>query len=206
MTLVRSLLLLMLLISTQSFADSPFPNQISFLTGNIGISYAESESPLVPTDGTPATESSAYSNSATAMPLVVEYEHFASLKRSYFINGAGPLVASTPDRVFSISSGVNFYLNEAGTIVNLSSEKVSYFSAPKFRYYIGPALGATYLVYNTLSQTKNDIIFNLGGHIGGIYTYNPKWGFKGELDFFKGTGALVITTTIQILIGVTYSL
>lgn len=206
MSYLRVLLFLFLFLNFQSFASSAFPDQISFLTGNIGVTYAESESTLVSTDGTPASDSSTYSSSATAMPLVVEYERFSTAKRSYFISGAGPLVASTPDRIFSVNSGAHFYLNKAGTIVNLSTDKLTYFSAPGFRYYIGPQIGLTYLIYNTLSQTKNDIILNLGGHAGGIYTYNPKWGIKGELAFSKGIGALVSTTTIQILIGATYTL
>lgn len=194
-----------LVFKTTAKAEHPYPSQLSFLTGNIGVSYAESESTLVSTDGTPTTTGQSYSNSATALPIALSYEYFSTQKRSYFISGIAPLMASTPDRIFSINGGVNFYFNKTGTIVHFSNDQLTFFSAPTFRYYAGANAGTTYLIYNTLSKKKSDIVFDLGGQAGAIYTYNPQWGIKGELGFDRGIGALVSTTTIKILIGATYT-
>lgn len=77
---------------------------------------------------------------------------------------------------------------------------------PKLRYYMGPAIGIGYVVYNTVSATKNDILLEIGGQAGAVYTLNPKWGLRAEMGGFKATGVLISSTIIKILLGTTYNL
>ena len=77
---------------------------------------------------------------------------------------------------------------------------------PKFRYYAGPAIGLGYLVYNTKSSIKNDILFELGGQAGVLYSLNPKWALSGEIGGARAIGSLTSATVIKILIGTSYTL
>jgi hypothetical protein len=140
------------------------------------------------------------------MPLDVEFEYFPNLKRSYFARVGGPIMASTPDRYFYLLTGMNFYFSSIGSPTYVSDQRVEMKLAPKFRYYAGPTLGAAYLVYNTKSEVKNDVIVELGGQAGVIYSLNPKWGIRAEANITRGIGALLTSMTMKILLGTTYNL
>ena len=77
---------------------------------------------------------------------------------------------------------------------------------PKLRYYAGPSVGFGYIVYNTKSAIKNDLLFELGGQAGVIYTLNPVWALRAELGASRGIGALVSSTIIKILLGASYTI
>lgn len=182
------------------------PAQISFSIGSISTNYTEQESQIKPTDGTTTEKTAAASGTAASMPLDVEFEYFSNLKRSYFVRGGGPVMASTPDRNFYLTFGANFYFSSVGSPVYVSDQRMEIKMAPKFRYYAGPHLGAAYLVYNTKSATKNDVIVELGGQGGVIYSLSPKWGLRAEANLSRGIGALVSSMTMKILLGGTYNL
>lgn len=187
-------------------ADTKIPSQISFSLGSIGISFAENPDELKASDGTSTTTTAPYSGSATAMPLDFSFEYYPNLKRSYLIKASGPLMGSTPDRYFSLSAGINFYFNQIGAEAKVTDFNLEMKVIPKMRYYAGPSIGAGYLIYNTKSATKSDVLFEIGGQGGVLYTLNPKWGLKGELGFSRAVGVLVSATVIRILIGTTYNI
>ncbi len=189
-----------------AFADGHIPGQLSFSIGSISTSYTESESQIKATDGTTSTKTTPYSGTAASMPLDAEFEYFPTLKRSYFIRGGGPVMASTPDRFFYFSTGANFYFSSIGSPTYVSDQRIEIKIAPKFRYYAGPLIGAGYLVYSTKSEVKNDIILELGAQAGVIYSVNPKWGLRGEVNMSRGIGALLSSMTMKILLGTTYNL
>jgi len=197
---------LLLVISNFGYADDKLPAQFSFSIGSISTTYTEQQSQIKPTDGTTTTTSTPYSGTAASMPLDVEFEYFTTLKRSYFVRAGGPVMASTPDRNFYLTSGVNFYFSSVGSPLYVSDQRMEIKIAPKFRYYAGPHLGASYLVYNTKSATKNDVIVELGGQGGVIYSLSPKWGLRAEANLSRGIGALVSSMTMKILLGGTYNL
>lgn len=200
-----SFLLLAFFVAASAQANS-IPSQMSFEMGSISSSYAENPDKLEATDGTASTKATAYSSTASALPLGISYEYFPNLKRSYLIKGVGPLVASSDDRYFSATIGVNFYFGMVASQAVVSDFNFSMKMIPKLRYYVGPSLGVGYLVYNTKSATKNDLLFEIGGQGGAIYTINPKWGLKAELGFSRGIGVLVSATTIKIMFGGVYNL
>lgn len=188
-----------------AYADTKIPGQLSFSLGSITIAYSENPDKLETTDGSNSASSTPYSGSATAMPLELTYEYYPNLKRSYLVKASGPLMGTTADRYFNISGGLNFYFNQIGGQAKVSDFNFEMKLIPKLRYYAGPSLGIGYLVYNTKSATKNDILFEIGGQGGVLYTLNPKWGLKGELGFSRAIGVLVSASVIKILIGTTYN-
>ena len=204
---MKFLLILLLSLTQFSWADSKIPGQLTIALGSISANYSENPGNLTSTDGTSKTTASTpYSGTASSMPLALTYEYFPNLKRAYFGKVAGPLLASSPDRYFSATAGINFYFGKVATLAVVSDINFEMKLIPKLRYYAGPALGVGYLVYNTKSAIKNDLLFELGGQGGVIYTTNPKWAFRAELGAARGIGALVSSTIIKILLGVSYNL
>jgi hypothetical protein len=187
-------------------AESKIPLQLSFSIGSISTSFSESQDNLVSTDGTTSSSSSAFSGTASSMPLDLTVEYFANLKRSYFIKLQGPMIASSNDRYFSANFGINFYFSSVGATAKVSDYNFQMKLIPKLRYYAGPILGAGYLVYSTKSAEKNDVLFEIGGVGGVIYSLNSRWGLKGEIGFSRGVGVLVSSTIIKILLGTTYTI
>jgi hypothetical protein len=207
---MRKWSLLIILISRvgfkQCYANSTIPSQLSFCVGQVSSSFAENADKLTATDGTTSEPSTPYSGTASSMPLTISYEFFPNLKRSYFISGAGPILGSSPDRYYSAAFGINFYFGQVASQTVISDLNFEMKMIPKFRYYAGPAIGIGYLIYNTKSATKNDMLFEIGGQGGVLYSLNQKWGLKGEIGASRGIGALVSGTIIKIFLGTTYNL
>ncbi len=197
---------LLTMLIQSAFGDDKLPAQFSFSIGSISTTYTEQESQIKPSDGTTTETTAPASGTAASMPLDVEFEYFTTLKRSYFVRGGGPVMASTPDRTFYVTAGANFYFSSVGSPLYVSDQRMQLKMAPKFRYYAGPHLGGAYLVYNTKSATKNDVIIELGGQGGVIYSISPKWGLRAEANISRGIGALVSSMTMKILLGGTYNL
>lgn len=187
-------------------ADSSIPGVFSFSIGSISASLSENPDKLVSTDGTSSSATTPYTGTASSMPLDIMYEYFSNLKRSYFFRGSGPILASTPDRYYAGSAGINFYFGQVGTNAVVKDFNFEMKIVPKLRYYAGPAIGIGYLVYNTKSATKNDTMLELGGQGGVVYTLNRKWGLRAELGLSRATGVLISSTIIKILIGTTFNL
>lgn len=185
---------------------SNIPSQLNFHIGSISTNYTENESTIKSTDGTTNVKEDPYTGTASSMPLAITYEYFPGLSRSYFARIAGPIMGSTPDRYYSASMGINFYFGQFAANAIIKDTNFEMKVLPKFRYYAGPAVGAGYLVYNTKSATKNDILFELGGQGGVLYSINYKWALSGELGIARSIGSLTSATSMKILIGTSYSL
>ena len=185
-----------------AYAGSSIPGQLTISTGSISVSYSENDNIVQDSSSTGVAP---FSGTATALPLTLGYEYFPNLQRSYFFRATGPLMGSTPDRYFSGSGGVNFFFGKLASQATVRDLNFEMKLIPKLRYYAGPAIGVGYLVYNTTTAAKNDILFELGGQAGAIYTLNSKWSLKGELGFSRAIGALVSATVIKISLGATYT-
>jgi hypothetical protein len=186
--------------------SSSIPGVISFSIGSISANLTENTDSLVSTDGTTGATTAPYTGTASSIPLDIMYEYFPSIKRSYFVRGAGPLLASTPDRYFSALTGVNFYFGNVATNAVVKDFNFEMKLIPKLRYYAGPEIGIGYIVYNTKSAIKNDTLFEIGGQGGLVYTIKPKWGMRAELGVSRAKGVLISSTIIKILLGTTYNL
>lgn len=203
---MRIVIYILLSFSQVLWADSKIPGQLSFAIGSISANFSENPDKLVATGSTTAATTVAYAGTASAMPISMSYEYFPNLSRAYFGKIVGPLMASTPDRYFSATGGINFYFGKIASTAVVSDLNFQMKLIPKLRYYAGPSIGVGYLVYTTKSAIKNDLLFELGGQGGVIYTLNPKWALRAELGAARGIGALVSATAIKILLGTSYNL
>jgi hypothetical protein len=203
---MKYLILFVALFSQSVLATSKIPDVLTFSIGSISANFTENPDELKATDGSTGTTVTPFAGTVSAVPIMIGYEIFPNLKRSYFINGVGPLMASNTGNYYSLIGGVNFYFSQIASNAVVSDYNFEMKIIPKFRYYAGPAIGIGYLVYNTKSATKNDIMFEIGGHGGVIYTINPKWGLRAQLGASRGIGVLVTSTIIKILLGATYNL
>lgn len=203
---MKNLFLISIFFCQVLIADSKIPGQFTFSIGSISANYSENPDNLTASDGTTASATAAYSGTASAMPIAVTYEYFPNLQRAYFAKAMGPLLASTPDRYYSATFGINFYFGKVASMAVVRDTNFEMKLIPKLRYYAGPALGVGYLVYNTKSAIKNDLLFELGGQAGILYTINPAWSLSAEVGGARGIGALVSATIIKILLGASYNL
>ena len=207
---IQILTILSFLIIISSFeanASSSIPSLLNFHIGSIAINYNENPDSLQATDNTTGTnESTPFSGTSSSLPFVMSYEYFPGLTKSYFGRVAGPIMGTTPDRYYSASIGVNFYFGQIAAKTVIKDTNYEMLVLPKFRYYAGPAIGLGYLVYNTKSSIKNDILFELGGQAGVLYSLNPKWALSGEIGGARAIGSLTSATVIKILIGTSYTL
>jgi hypothetical protein len=198
--------LVLLICITGASANNSIPSQLNFSIGSISTNYKENEDSLKPTDGSPSTTTAPYSGTASSMPFAISYEFFPGLSKSYFGRASGPIMGSSPDRYYNASIGINFYFGQVASQAIIKDTNFEMKVLPKLRYYAGPAIGLGYLVYNTKSATKNDILFEIGGQGGVLYTLNPKWAVTGELGAARAIGSLTSATVIKILIGTSYTL
>jgi hypothetical protein len=203
---MRVFIFILLGFSQLSFGDTKIPGQLSISLGSISANYAEKADQLTTTDGTTAAATTPFAGTASSMPISLMYEYFPNLKRSYFAKATGPLLGSTPDRYFSGNIGLNFYFGKVATMAIVSDSNFEMKLIPKLRYYVGPSMGMGYLIYNTKSAIKNDLLLELGGQAGVVYTMNPSWAVRGELGASRGVGALVSATVIKILMGVSFNI
>ena len=200
------ILILVALICKPVYSGTKIPAQINFSIGSVSVAFSENPSNLKSTDGTTSSTSTPYSGSTTAIPLEFGYEHFTNLKRSYQFKAAGPLMGSNPGRYFNAVAAANFYFSQIGSEATVSDYNFELKIKPKLRYYAGPVLGVGYLVYDTQSATKTDVLFEIGGQGGILYSIGPVWGLKAEVGFSRAVGVLVSASVIKILLGTTYTL
>ena len=198
---------LTIILSLETNASSSIPSLLNFHIGSIATNYIENPDKLEATDNSAgAAEVTPYSGTSSSMPFVISYEYFPGLSKSYFARVAGPIMGTTPDRYYSGSVGINFYFGQIASKTVIKDTNFELLVLPKFRYYAGPSIGMGYLVYNTKSAIKNDILFEIGGQAGILYSLNPKWAISAEAGGARGIGSLTSATIVKILIGTSYTL
>ncbi len=203
--MIKIYLLFIALYLFSSLAFAGFDNQqMSFMLGSVTTSYAESSSNLQTDDADNIIPPS--SGSASALPLDVVWEYYSSPKRSYFLRATVPLLSTSSDRYFFGGGGLNFYFKSISSKASYRDATVDLKFIPQWRYYWGLDAGMGFLVYNTGSQKKSDLIAELGGHLGILYSINSSWGAKVEAGYSMGNGVNTSTNNIKVLLGASYYL
>lgn len=203
--MVTKSLFVFLLICSSSFAQE-FSGLTSYSIGMVNISVTENESSLESTDTSVTTDDSSTSTakSVSAISFNMNYEFSFEQKRSYFVKATVPMMTSDGAGLFLGGVGFNMYLNDLGSIFKTNIGGSEIVMVPKLRYWWGANTGIGYLVYNTESAKKSDVIFDLSVHGGAAYSFGEKWGMKGEAVIGRGTGVATTTMNIRIFFGLTY--
>ncbi len=187
-----SLYLLCLMICSKAAFALDFHQHFSASIGMIHVSVTENVSTLTSTDA------------VISMDLVYEFDNYT--KKTYFIKVTAPLLAADGSGYFLGALGVNFYMNSLSGLFSFTDDGTNLILTPSMRYYWGIATGLGFLVYNTETAKKSDLIFDIQLHGGGILNFKKDWGLRGELGISKGTGVATSTMGIKIFMGINYYL
>ncbi|MBT6325655.1 MAG: hypothetical protein HOJ35_06775 [Bdellovibrionales bacterium] len=146
---------------------------------------------------------------ASAISLIalnVVYEFMNYPKKSYLLKTTLPLMSSDGSGAFLVGAGMNFYISSMSSKFSINDSGNNLIFTPTLRYYWGPSLGVGYLIYNTETAKKSDIIFDLEVHGGLIYTIKKIWGIRAEFAASRGTGVASSTIGMKFFVGMTYFL
>lgn len=198
-----TLCILGLLVNDNCLAKKELANYYSASIGMVNISFAESDSTLAGDED--EEDAPPGSGSASVMSMELSYHVPTSLKKEFFFRTLIPFQPTTGNALILGGAGMNYFINGQSSAVQTDNEDIEIRIMPKFRYYVGGQISFGYLVYNTETAKKSDILMELGAQGGAIYAWNEHWGIKGEAGFGRGIGTKVATTGIRIMLGTTYT-
>jgi len=190
------------------FANSNFHQVLTTSAGITNISITENASSLsgATGSGSASNTSEAASTSASVISIDINYEFMNYTNKSYYIRALAPLLSSDGSGVFLGGIGTNFYLNSLSSMFSYNDAGTSLTFIPSMRFYWGPAAGIGFVVYNTETAKKSDLIFDLEIHGGGVLNFKRDWGLRGEAAVSRGTGISSSTIGIKIFFGLSYYL
>jgi len=204
--------MLFILYGNVALGDSNFHQMITTSLGMVNVSVTENASSLssassststTTTDSNVSTPSSV-SASVISLDLVYEFSHFN--QKSYFIRATAPMLSSDGSGFFAGSIGMNFYFSSLASLYSFNDNGSTLSINPTMRFYWGTNAGVGFLVYNTTTAKKSDLIFDLELHGGGIMNFKKEWGLRGEAGLSRGTGVSTSTIAMKIFIGLSYYL
>jgi hypothetical protein len=197
-------LVIIFLITTPAWADFN-SSQLSFGLGMANVSFTETESGLKATPGASAPPEPA-SGSFVTTGAFIDWERFISHKLSYVGKLFFPLMPSPEGSFLYGGGGLNYYFNSISTPTSFLKDGTKITFTPTWRYYVGTALGAGYLIYNSETAKKTDTLIELSASAGAAYTKNKKWSYKAEGSLGRGIGFNSSTIGMRVLIGLAYNL
>lgn len=174
-------------------------DELTFSLGMASISYTENEKTI---QGENVRE--AASGSVSAIVGNAQYKFSSNLKRAYYINASFPLINSGEGTYLAGGVGVEFYLSDLSSKFGHYDSGTQVILTPTLRYFWGGEAGFAYLVYNTESATKTDILLDLGLLGGASYVFSDKITVKATFALLKGTGAIASTFGMRALVGASF--
>lgn len=181
-------------------ANEVIEKEITYSIGLVNASYAEGQSVL-----TGKNVSEAASGSVSSISGHVEYKFAPGLERSYYFSGTFPLMSSPTGSYFGAHFGAEFYFGtSSGSKVSYSHSGTSIKLKPKNLYFWSLESGLGYLVYNTETAQKTDLLLDLGGNLGMIYTMSENWRLKATVGMTRGTGVVTTTMEMKAFFGLSY--
>lgn len=184
----------------KAYANETIAKELSYNIGMVNASYAESESTLT---GKNVTE--AASGAVSSISGQISYKFAPGLERSYYFSGTFPLMANPTGSYFGAHFGSEFYFGtSSGSKVSYNNSGTSIKLKPKNLYFWGLEGGLGYLIYNTETAKKTDLLLDIGANLGILYTLSEKWRLRGILGFTRGTGVTTTTMEMKAFFGVSY--
>jgi hypothetical protein len=173
-------------------AGEKIEEEISYNIGLVNASFAENQTSLTGKNvTTPA------SGSVSSISGQVSYKFSPGLSNSYYFNGTFPLLPNPQGTYFGAHIGSEFYFgSSSGSKVNYINSGTSIKLKPKNLYFWSLEGGLGYLVYQTLTAKKSDLLLDIGANLGMLYSLSAKWRLRATAGVARGTG--VATTTMEI--------
>jgi hypothetical protein len=182
------------------WAGELIEKEISYNIGLVNASYVESQSTLT---GKNVTQAS--SGSISSISGQINYKFAPGLERSSYFSGTFPLLPNPTGSYFGAHFGSEFYFGtSSGSKVNYSHSGTSIKLKPKNLFFWSLEGGLGYLVYNTVTAKKTDILLDLGANLGMLYTFSERVRLRGTLGMTRGTGVATTTMEMKAFAGVTY--
>jgi len=188
-------------VGASALAEDKFSKEVAAYVGMSMISYAETEKTIV---GDNVSEIASGTVSAISMNL--QYVLSQDLKKQYYITATLPLLPSAIGTYMGGGFGMEYYFSDMASKLSMFNSGTSITLTPTFRYFAGFELGLGYLVYNTESATKTDILLEIGGTGGFSYALSEGYAIKMTVGVLKGTGVVTSAMNIRALLGVTFFL
>ena len=193
---MKNLAITLLFIPTLIFAETKMLNELSTSLGIVIVNYAENEKSI---EGENVSE--AASGSISTINASISYKIPSGLRRAFSVTGSVPLLPSSEGSYLSLQGGYEFYFTDLGSELELYNSGTSLKVSPRLRYYAAAELGAGFLTYNTLSATKTDILFEMGGSGGLMYKVSKKINLKTSVGVYRGTGVVTSGFIIKAFVG-----
>lgn len=191
------------ILFSQSVWAIDLSDSLSISLGMVNVSFTESESTLASEEGEETEE--AGSGSSAVISLDLTYNRPLDERKDFFARLIVPFMTSTGSGLVLGSGGMNYYFSGLSSDIKSEDPNVQVRISPDMRYYVGGELGFGYLIYTTESAKKSDILLNIGGHGGVLYSFRDHWSIKGELGIGKGVGTKVSTTMMKVFFGLSYT-
>ena len=190
--------------SLAGYTQTSLLQNTSISLGMANISLSENESTLEGEDGETTEVAEITPISAISLELTYHFKQY--LNKSIFLKSYIPMMSSDGSGYYMGAIGANFYLNSMSSIFSFNDEGTSLKISPTFRYYVGGYIGGGYLVYNTATAKKSDLILDLSAQAGIDYKVSPTWSINAEISAGRLTGVNTTGFGITAFFGGTYFL
>ena len=189
-------------------ATSNYHQVVTTSLGMVSVNITENASTLSAAAGSTESNTASEAQSATASVISgdVTYEFLNYATKSYFIRAVAPLLSSDGAGFFLGGLGMNFYMNSLSSMFTFSDAGTSLTMNPTMRFYWGPSAGIGFVVYNTTTAKKSDLIFDIELHGGGVLNFKRDYGLRGEAGISRGTGVSSSTIGFKVFVGLSYYL
>lgn len=199
---------IILILSTNLYAESYQHNELSVSTGMYSVTVAETE--VTSSSSSDSSSSTAISTAAengvvSQIALDISYTFYSSDRISIYANSILPLMTSNGTGGFMGGVGINYYIMSRGSRHTVIHSEVKIEITPKLRYYVGGMLSGGYIVYLTDTAEKSDSLIEISFHGGIKYNFDKEWGLISEIQMGKGTGVVSSTISMKATAGVNYT-
>ncbi len=200
--------LICLLFPIQLYASTTsLLENVTASMGMVSVSISENESSLESTDDISNDETTESEISPiTPISLELQYNFQNYLNKSVYLKTIFPLVTEDGSGYYLGAIGLNYYLNSQSSIFSFKDEGTTLRLSHKTRYYLGGYLGAGYLIYNTTSAKKSDLMLDITGLGGLSYSLKKDWSLFGEIGASRLTGINTSGFGMKVFFGGTFFL
>ena len=199
-----SIFLLFLFSSTLAFAKGGFSRELTVSLGMVNNSILENESGITVTDATVIVPDEVVTVPAPVSNISIGLNWSFNLKKqsSFGIMVTAPVVVTDATSFFLAGLRYRRFFYSVASAYEFMQKGVNFLIQPKLRYFAGGSITSGYLIYNKLSEKKNDLSLNLGVEGGIMYQLYDDYALEFSAAMIKRTGILTSGMGMNIFLGV----